>query len=256
MSDKHFSSVGLLLGFEGSDGSTTFVDDGASGHTITANGNAQIDTAQFKFGASSGLFDGNGDFLTAPDHGDWVLGDLPFTIECFVRFAGLNTGERGCCLLAQYASSGNQRSWGLYYNNDGGNHNLAFIRSPDGVNTTTLNGPWPGGAPALNTWYHIAADRDLEDILRVYVLGQVVGQADLTGFTFHNSTDQVNVGRLNSTSGFRRFMHGWIDELRFTKGLARYAGSFVPPQGPFSRYKALGVARPVRQVVIGMALEP
>lgn len=256
MSDKHFASVGLLLGFEGSDGATTFVDDGATGHTVTANGNAQIDSAQFRFGASSGLFDGNGDFLTVPDHADWVLGNLPFTIEGFVRFAGLNTGERGCCLLAQYANTGNQRSWGLYYNNDGGNHSLAFIRSPDGVSTTTLNGPWPGGAPALNTWYHIAADRDLEDILRVYVLGEVVGQADLTGFTFHNGTDSLSVGRLNSTSGFRRFMHGWIDELRFTKGVARYAGSFVPPQGPFSRYKALGVARAARPVVIGMALEP
>jgi hypothetical protein len=256
VSDKHFASIGLLLGFAGSDGSTTFADDGPTGHTLTATGHAQIDTAQFRFGASSGLFDGNGDFLTAPDHVDWVLGNLPFTIEGFVRFAGLNTGERGCCLLAQYNNIGNQRSWGFYYNNDGGNHNLAFIRSADGVSTTTLNGPWPGGAPALNTWYHIAADRDLEDILRVYVLGQVVGQDDLTGFTFHNSTDLLNVGRLNSTSGFRRFMHGWIDDLRFTKGVARYAGSFVPPQGPFSRYKALGAARAVRPVAIGMALEP
>jgi hypothetical protein len=173
-----------------------------------------------------------------------------------VRFAGLNTGERGCCLLAQYNNSGNQRSWGFYYNNDGGAHNLAFIRSADGASTTTLNGPWPGGAPALNTWYHIAADRDSDDILRVYVMGQVVGQDDLTGFTFHNSTDLLNVGRLNSTSGFRRFMHGWIDELRFTNGVARYAGGFVLPQGPFSRYKALGVARPVRPAAIGMALAP
>jgi hypothetical protein len=93
VSDKHFASVRLLLGFEGSDGSTTFVDDGATGHTVTASGNAQIDTAQLKFGASSGLFDGNGDFLTVSDHADWVLGNLPFTIEGFVRFAGLNTGS-------------------------------------------------------------------------------------------------------------------------------------------------------------------
>jgi hypothetical protein len=40
VSDKHFASVRLLLGFEGSDGSTAFVDDGATGHTVTANGNA------------------------------------------------------------------------------------------------------------------------------------------------------------------------------------------------------------------------
>jgi hypothetical protein len=38
-------------------------------------------------------------------------------------------------------------------------------------------------------------------------------------------------------------------------GVARYAGSSIPPQGPFSRYQALGVARSVRPVVIGMALE-
>ena len=76
----------------------------------------------------------------------------------------------------------------------------------------------------------------------MYVLGQVVGQANLTEFTFRNSTDSLSVGRLNSSSGFRRFMHGWIDELRFTKGVARYAGSFVPPQGPFSRYQAQGSA--------------
>ncbi len=53
----------------------------------------------------------------------------------------------------------------------------------------------------------------------MYVLGQVLGQDDLPGFTFHNSTDLLNVGRLNSSSGFRRFIHGWIDELRLTKGV-------------------------------------
>jgi hypothetical protein len=36
--------------------------------------------------------------------------------------------------------------------------------------------------------------------------------------------------------------------------VARYAGSFVPPQGPFSRYKALGVARNARPANIGVAL--
>jgi hypothetical protein len=256
VSDKHFASVRLLLGFEGSDGSTTFVDDGATGHTVTASGNAQIDTTQLKFGASSGLFDGNGDFLSAPDHADWALGNLPFTIEGFVRFAGLNTGERGCCLAAQYNASGNQRAWGFFYNNNAGVHTLAFLGTNNGISGFQLDGSWPGGAPVLNAWYHIAADRDPSNILRVYVMGQAVGQTDLTGFTFHDSTDPLNVGRINSSAGFRRFMHGWIDELRFTKGVARYAGSFVPPRGPFSRYKALGAARPARPVTIGMALEP
>ncbi len=58
--DPFSSSVVLLSGFEGTDGSTTFLDESPAGRALTANGNAQIDTAQFKFGASSLLLDGQG----------------------------------------------------------------------------------------------------------------------------------------------------------------------------------------------------
>src|SRR3990167_5784069 len=59
------TSVKLLLHFDGSDGSNTFTDS-AGRHTVTANGNVQIDTAQGVF-SQSGLFDGNGDYLSIPD---------------------------------------------------------------------------------------------------------------------------------------------------------------------------------------------
>ena len=60
-----------LLHMDGADTSTTFTDE--SGKTWTANGNAQIDTAQSVFGGASGLFDGTGDYLSASDHADWQL---------------------------------------------------------------------------------------------------------------------------------------------------------------------------------------
>ena len=44
----------LLLHCNGTDTSTTFIDSGNTGHTVTANGNAQLDTAQKKFGTASG----------------------------------------------------------------------------------------------------------------------------------------------------------------------------------------------------------
>lgn len=77
----------LLLHCDGTDGSTTFSDNGVTGHTVTANGNAQIDTAQSKFGNASGLFDGTGDYLTIPDHADWNFGTGNFTIDAWIRFA-------------------------------------------------------------------------------------------------------------------------------------------------------------------------
>ena len=254
MSDPHFSSTALLVRFDGADGATSAADESPSGHSISFAGNAQLDTDQFKWGTASLLCDGSGDYGTAADHADWSLGISPFTVEGFIRLAGLNTGERGACLASHYSNSGNQRSWGLYYNNDGGPHQLSFIRSSNGSATTTLSGSWPGGAPALDTWYHVAADRDALQILRIYVDGVVVASEDIGSFAFHDSTDGLSIGRLNSSSGFRRFLNGWLDALRLTRGVGRYGGDFNPPQGPYSAYKALGVARPGRPATIGVAL--
>jgi hypothetical protein len=62
--DPYFSNVSLLLHGDGANGSTTIVDSSPSPKTVTAVGNAQISTAQSKFGGSSLAFDGSGDYLT------------------------------------------------------------------------------------------------------------------------------------------------------------------------------------------------
>src|SRR5690606_25450842 len=67
--DPYWASVVLLLHMDGADGSTMFIDSSANGLTVTANGNAQIDTAQSKFGGAAALFDGNGDYLALPSTG-------------------------------------------------------------------------------------------------------------------------------------------------------------------------------------------
>ena len=107
MSDKHFASVVLLTGFEGSDGSTTFADESPAGHPLTANGNARIDTAQLKFGASSGLFDGSGDFISIPDRDDFTFGAGDFTIETFVRFSVVQTSM----FISKYNNSVTPAEW-------------------------------------------------------------------------------------------------------------------------------------------------
>jgi hypothetical protein len=65
-------SVVLLCHFDGSDASTTFTDE--KGHALTAFGNAQLDTAQFKWGSASGLFDGSGDRVGAATSNDCSFG--------------------------------------------------------------------------------------------------------------------------------------------------------------------------------------
>ena len=58
--------VKVLLHFNGSNESQVFTDSSPSPHTFSAVGNAQISTAQSKFGGSSYLGDGNGDYITCP----------------------------------------------------------------------------------------------------------------------------------------------------------------------------------------------
>ena len=61
-----FSNVSLLLHGDGTNGSTLIKDSSPRMNTVTAVGNAQISTAQSKFGGSSIAFDGTGDSLTTP----------------------------------------------------------------------------------------------------------------------------------------------------------------------------------------------
>jgi hypothetical protein len=86
--DPNFDSVKLLCGFEGADGSTTFVDESSVGRTLTGAGSTpEIDTAQFKFGSSSLLLDGPNGRVTADDAADLELGSGHFTLECFARWS-------------------------------------------------------------------------------------------------------------------------------------------------------------------------
>ena len=87
--DDYYNSCSLLMHFNGTNGSTTFTDNGPSPKTVTSNNGAAISTAQSKFGGASGLFDGTNDYLSTNSTSafDWQ-GDI--TIECWIYPLALN----------------------------------------------------------------------------------------------------------------------------------------------------------------------
>ncbi|MCH7827478.1 MAG: hypothetical protein IIC75_05850 [Bacteroidetes bacterium] len=95
----------LMLHMNGTDTSTVFTDDSASAHSVTANGNAQIDTAQSVFGGASGLFDGTGDYLSIPDNADFDVGGGDWCVDFRVRFNTVPTGAEIAFFYNQYLSS-------------------------------------------------------------------------------------------------------------------------------------------------------
>ena len=87
--DPYYDSVVLSLHMNGVDASTTFTDSSSTGHTVTAVGNAQIDTGSGtdnpKFGTARGLFDGTGDKLTVPSNTEFEMGTGDYTLEGWIK---------------------------------------------------------------------------------------------------------------------------------------------------------------------------
>ncbi len=213
--DPYFSNVVALLHMDGTDASTTFTD--VKGNTFTPAGNAQIDTSQSKFGGASGLFDGSGDYFTSGTITGMPLGTGDFTVEFFVRPAIVGSGFAG--LLATPSPSG-YVSGGLY------------IRRNNGLIQVTMNGSatvvaQASAAWAANVWIHVAVTRESGSV-RLFIDGVLQGSAttnttNLTGTTVRFGYSTQDAGSYN----------GWADELRITKGVARYTANFTPPTEPF-----------------------
>lgn len=221
--DPNFASVVLLTGFEGSNGSTTLTDESAAPHTLTAVGGAQIATAQKKFGGSSLSLASISDSVTTPDSADFELGAGAFTIEAFIRFSSAPASVQ---LVHKFLTTGNQRSWRFYFTGSA----LEFQGSPDGTsaaNVTLATGAW---SPSTDIWYHVCADFD-GTTYRVYADGAMLGSGTST-ITIFNGTAILGLGARSGDG-----MVGYMDEVRITKGVARYAsgGGFTPPAAAFPR---------------------
>jgi hypothetical protein len=232
--DPDFASVSFLSGFEGSHAATTVTDESSNAHTMTMGGTAaQIRTSKLKFGTSSyynGALTQDGR-VTTPDHATFEFGAGAFTVEGWFAFTATTTS---CDLLSKRNDTGNQRSWALIYSSTA--DQLLFSISVDGTATTSVvveTGTW---VPVLNQWYHLACDFD-GTTYRLYRDGVVIG----TGVVLVTAFDGTSVFAVGNRGGNNSDFPGYIDEVRITKGVARYAGAYTPLISAFARDGATGI---------------
>ena len=176
-------------------------------------GNAQIDTTTKKYGTGSLEFDGTGDWLLVPDSPDQRLGTGNFTIECWLYLSATGTA-RG--IVGKGTST---TGWLLSTNTSNA---VVFTY---GTSTITSTGTLSG-----TTWYHIAVVREGTGTnqTKIYIGGTNDGTGTVsTDFT---QTNAAYVGA-NRTGGDP--MNGYIDDLRITKGVARYTANFTAPTAAF-----------------------
>jgi hypothetical protein len=216
----------LMLHCDGTNGSTTITDSSTAAHTMSASGNAHISTAQFKFGTASLSCDGAGDWVQSADSADWNFGSGDFTIDCWVRFSSLASGLGG--YVAQFTQTGNQRSFKFEYNVFVGGNILDY--STDGTNEAYQAGTW---TPSTDTWYHVATVRSGANLYQ-FVDGTQVGTTHNIGVsTLFDSSGPLTVGYSDPGTG-NSPLNGWIDEVRVSKGIARWTSNFTPPTAPYS----------------------
>jgi len=213
-----------LLHMDGADGAAFFGDE--SGKAWTRQGNAQIDTAQSKFGGASGLFDGTGDWLTTPDHADFNLGTQNFTVDLW--FNCTKAGGTDADLGGQTDGIGTPwANTSFFIDRSSGNIMRFFVS--DGTNLTAIQGTTQFTNLINPGWHHFAAVRQ-GNTLRLFIDGIQEASGSFTG-TIPNSTALPTIGVRASTGGSPWI--GWIDEWRMSVGVARWTTNFVPPSGPY-----------------------
>lgn len=224
-SDPDFANVVFLSGFEGADGGTTFTDESSYARSLTTIGDAQIDTAQFKYGASSALFDGTGDRISAAHDSLLSFAGLEFTIELWARFVDNNV-SRG--LLSKSAAAAANSAWRL--DRDSSNR-LLFVYH---YGTSNANPP-PLAIPADSNWHHLVAER-VGDNVAVAVDGVFGTINSMASSTINAGTDAMFIGARQQGGTTVTQMNGHLDEVRITRGSNRYnLTNFTPPTAAFPR---------------------
>jgi len=213
----------LLLHMNGTDGSTYFEDDNGVGRSavgVSALGNAQVDTAQSKFGGASATFDGTGDYLQVPYSSDfhWNSGD--FTIEFWIRTNSTHSSTVPPTIGMMNPTTGlNYWSFGV------DNNNLLEFYYFNGSTVSVV------GSTTISTavWHHVAMTyRSSNNTIKLWLNGTNEVSATVSGtpqFTTYGAIP-VTIGQYNNV-GF----NGHLDEIRISN-TRRYTSNFTTASVP------------------------
>lgn len=219
----------VLLHFNGTDASTTIIDNGSSGATWSAVGNAQLDTAQKKLGSASLLLDGTGDYIKSIDIGNVMPATGGWTIDGWVRFNSVSVTSE---IFSYVKAAGNV---GIRVGHDLSASNKIWLGLSSNGSSQDL-AAFTEGTKAnflINTDYHLELTRDdTAGAYYLYVDG-VLDQTIVTATQITSGLDTAGVGAL-PTNGANPF-NGWVDEFHIARSCLHPGGTtFTPPSAEYS----------------------
>ena len=201
------AGASLLLNF-----ANTSVTDFAAKSNVEMVGNVALNTTTKKFGTSSIYFPGSSYLLVKSNPSEFAFGTGDFTIEAWIYRAASGVQHD---LIAFNPTSTNGAYPALYISSS--NTLNYYTQSADRITGGTIN---------TNTWYHIALCRSGTST-RLFIDGVQSGSTytDTNSYLCGDNRPVIGSAGFSLTGSF----NGYIDDLRVTKGVARYTGGFTVP---------------------------
>jgi YD repeat-containing protein len=231
-SDPSFDSVSLLLHADGANNSVAVTDNSRAAKALTVAGGAKISTAQSKFGGSSIYFDGAGDYLSTPYSPDFDFGSGAFTVEAWVYIAAPSAaaaGTRGAIIAAAFPNSGSPGAgtWAFGLSGDATTTGTGLLFQTD---VSGAEVPAHVASVPQQTWTHVAVSATGSNMY--FAIGGVVSAAKPYTKAVNALSYPVKIGALEFNI-YPRELNGYLDDVRITKGVARYTANFTPPAQAF-----------------------
>jgi hypothetical protein len=197
------ANTSLLINFT----NAGIYDASTQNNAITV-GDAQASTTQYKWSPTSMKFDGTGDCLNIASNQGLNLGTGSLTIEAWVYLSAMS----GDYFIISSTGSG-----GGFF---------GFRSGTDiGYGRTGITWDYQiASGMVVNTWYHVALSRNGTS-MRIFVNGSQVGTTQTTSQSYDFTTTSTAIG----SAGATLYLNGYIQDLRITKGLARYTVNFSVP---------------------------
>lgn len=203
--ENYSTSPSLLLKFE----NAAVVDSAGANNIVTANSATITSSSKYGLGALTYNLDTN-DYMYAPVAStNLIMGTGDFTVEFWMNSLTGNDAYRRIISSSIGGFTGNT----FCIRHQPG----SFLFGPTILSSATY-------AFNTNTWYHIAYSRK-NYTGRFFVNGQLVASVSDN----LNYSEAIQYYGAYYTSGPGEFFKGSLDDIRITKGVARYQDNFTPP---------------------------